>query len=152
KKGLREASFAVDAVHSGTDGFTLAESGAYDAIVLDLMLPGRDGFSIIRELRQKDINTPVICLTARDTVDDRVKGLDVGADDYLPKPFSFSELLARIRALLRRGTSLAGKSIHVGDLTVDVLARRVTRANRRIDLSAREYALLEYLARNSGHV
>src|SRR5262249_1595370 len=107
KKGLREAAFAVDAVANGIEGFDLASSGAYDVIALDLMLPGRDGFSIIRGLRERDIATPVICLTARDTVDDRVRGLDVGADDYLSKPFSFSELLARIRALMRRGTAMA---------------------------------------------
>jgi heavy metal response regulator len=152
KKGLSEASYAVDVAITGNDGFEMARNSHYDAIVLDLMLPGRDGFSILRGLRDSEITTPIICLTARDSVQDRVKGLDLGADDYLPKPFSFSELLARVRALTRRGSTLVGKTIAVDDLVIDVMARRITRAGRRIDLSAREYALLDYLARNAGHV
>jgi len=120
--------------------------------VLDLMLPGMDGFTILREVRSRDIRTPVICLTARDAVDDRIKGLDLGADDYLAKPFSFSELLARIRALLRRGHDLQPNPIVVANLRVDVVARSVHRGDRRIDLSPTEYALLEYLARSVGQV
>jgi two-component system OmpR family response regulator len=152
EKGLREASYAVEVAHDGGSGFRVACGNAHDLIVLDLMLPGRDGFSVIRGLRERDVKTPILCLTARDSVDDRVKGLDLGADDYLAKPFSFSELLARIRALLRRGPALASNTIVVGDLVVDVPARSVLRAGQRVDLSAREYALLEYLARNAGHV
>ncbi len=152
KKGLREASYAVDLSDNGTDGLRLACSSEYDAIVLDLMLPGKDGFTVLHELRSGGVRTPVICLTARDAVDDRVKGLDLGADDYLTKPFSFAELHARIRALLRRGQVVTANPIVVADLTVDVLARNVHRGQRRIDLSPNEYALLEYLARNAGQV
>ena len=152
RQGLREAAFAVDVAETGDDGFHLAVSNDYDVIVLDLMLPGRDGFSILHDLREKSIVTPVICLTARDAVEDRVRGLDLGADDYLAKPFSFSELLARIRALLRRGQQLAQNPLVVGDLSVDIITRQVSRAGSRIDLSAREYALLEYLARHNGQV
>src|SRR5262249_43488421 len=125
---------------------------AHDLIVLDLMLPGRDGFSIIRGLRERDVKTPILCLTARDGVDDRVRGLDLGADDYLAKPFSFSELLARMRALLRRGPALASNPIVVGALVAAVPARWFLRGGQRVDLPAREYAWLEYLARNAGHV
>lgn len=152
KKGLREASYAVDVADNGVDGLHLASTETYDAIVLDLMLPGKDGFTLLRELRGKGCTTPIICLTARDAVTDRIKGLDLGADDYLSKPFSFSELLARIRALLRRGQTLSGNPIVVGDLTIDVLARDVNRSGKRIDLSPNEYALLEYLSRNAGQV
>ena len=152
KKGLREASHTVDLADNGLDGSHLACSESYDLIVLDLMLPGRDGFSVLGGLRSRGHQTPVICLTARDGVDDRVKGLDLGADDYLTKPFSFSELLARMRALLRRGQTLSPNSIAVADLTVDVISRRVCRAGKRIDLSPTEYALLEYLSRNIGQV
>jgi len=152
KKGLREASYAVDLADDGIDGLHRAIHEVYDAIVLDLMLPGLDGFAILREVRSKQVHTPVICLTARDAVEDRIRGLDLGADDYLAKPFSFSELLARIRALLRRGRSLHQNPITVADLKIDFLARSVYRGNRRIDLSPTEYALLEYLVRNAGHV
>jgi heavy metal response regulator len=152
KKGLREASYAVDVSNNGTDGFNLACSSQYDAIVLDLMLPEKDGFTLLHELRSRGVRTPVICLTARDAVDDRVKGLDLGADDYLTKPFSFAELHARIRALLRRGPEMTTNPIVVADLAMDVLARSVHRGRRRIDLSPNEFALLEYLARNAGQV
>ena len=152
KQGLREASYAVDVVDNGTDGAHLACTEAYDLIVLDLMLPGKDGFTILREIRGRGIRSPVICLTARDGVDDRIRGLDLGADDYLSKPFSFSELLARIRALLRRGQNLSPNPILVADLVVDTIARSVSRAGRRIDLSPTVYALVEYLSRNTGHV
>lgn len=152
RKGLREASYSVDVAADGVDGEHLAKSQSYDVILLDLMLPGKDGFQVLKEVRNAGIRTPVLCLTARDAVDDRIHGLDLGADDYLPKPFSFSELLARIRALFRRGRDIIATEIVVGDLTVDMLARRVTRAGRRLDLSAREYALLEYLGRHNGQV
>ncbi len=152
QRGLREASYAVDVSNNGTEGLNLARRENYDLIILDLMLPGKDGFAVLRELRDRGIQTPVICLTARDTVDDRVKGLDLGADDYLAKPFSFAELLARIRALLRRGQKVAANPIVVGDLTVDIVARHVERAGKRIELSQREFALLEYLTRNHGQI
>ena len=116
------------------------------------MLPGRDGFSVLRSLREKGVTTPVICLTARDGVDDRIRGLDLGADDYLAKPFSFAELMARLRALLRRGQALVSNTVVVGDLTIDLVGRRVERGGRRIDLSAREFALLECLGRSAGQV
>ena len=151
-KGLREASYAVDVADNGIDGAYQACSGSYDIIVLDLMLPGKDGFAILRELRSRDVGTPVICLTARDALDDRIKGLDLGADDYLTKPFSFSELLARIRALLRRGQNVNTNPITVSDLTMDVAAHTVHRSGKRLDLSPTEYALLEYLSRNAGQV
>ncbi len=152
KKGLREASFAVDVADDGSVGYEMACVERYDIIILDLMLPGRDGLSILKDLRSSGNVTPVICLTARDAVEDRVEGLDLGADDYLSKPFSFAELLARIRALLRRGRTVVNSPIKVADLTIDLLAHSVERAGKRIDLSAREYALLEYMARHVGEV
>jgi heavy metal response regulator len=152
QRGLRDAGFAVDSANAGDEGLRMATSEAYDVLVLDVMLPGRDGFGVLRDLRERKIATPVICLTARDTVDDRVRGLDLGADDYLVKPFSFTELLARIRALMRRGQALMGNPIMVGDLQVDVVTRVVSRGGRRIDLSTREFNLLEYLARHAGEV
>ena len=151
-QGLREASFAVDVADDGLSGRRKAGDSTYDVIVLDLMLPGMDGFDLLRELRQMNVAAAVICLTARDTVEDRVRGLNLGADDYLVKPFSFSELLARVHALLRRGQAVQQNPISVGDLTIDVLTRGVQRAGRRLDLSPREYALLEYLGRNAGQV
>jgi len=150
RRGLQASAFAVDAATDGDAGLHLASTEPYDIIMLDLMLPGRDGFDVLRGLRQRSVTTPVICLTARDAIDDRVRGLDLGADDYLVKPFSFAELLARIRALLRRGSSLSLNPIVVGDLTVDTTAHSVTRGTKRIDVSAREYALLEYMARHAG--
>ncbi len=152
QQGLREASYAVDWAADGAQGLRLATSESYDAIVLDLMLPGLDGLAVLRELRSRKITTPIICLTARDTVNDRVEGLNAGADDYLPKPFSFTELHARINALLRRGHRVTNNPIVIGDLSIDVLARVVHRGTQRIDLSPREFALLEYLARNVGHI
>jgi len=151
-RGLREASCDVDLADNGIDGARLALTADYDVIVLDLMLPGKDGFAVLRDLRSHDIRSHVICLTARDAVEDRVRGLDLGADDYLAKPFSFAELLARIRAVVRRGPDLRNNPIVVGDLKVDVLARSVRRADRRIDLSPTEYTLIEYMCRNTGHV
>ncbi|MCB9852087.1 MAG: response regulator transcription factor [Phycisphaerales bacterium] len=152
ERGLRENGFGVDVSFDGDSGYAVAARNEHDIIVLDLMLPGRDGFSILRDIRRSGQTTPVICLTARDAVDDRVTGLDFGADDYLVKPFSFAELLARIRALMRRGTLLADNPIQIGDLSIDIVTRQVQRAGRRIDLSAREFSLLEYLARHAGQV
>lgn len=152
EKGMREASYAVELADNGETGLRMATGSAYDVIVLDLMLPGRDGFSVLRSLREKGVATPVICLTARDGVDDRIRGLDLGADDYLAKPFSFAELMARVRALLRRGPALASNTVVVGDLTIDLVGRRVERGGRRIDVSAREFALLECLGRSAGQV
>jgi len=151
ERGLREAGFVVDAAEDGETGLGLALVHPYDAIVLDLMLPKRDGLSVLRELRAAGRATPVLVLTARDEVDDRVRGLDVGADDYLPKPFAFAELLARVRALLRRG-SARPSLIRVDDLHIDLLSRKVERAGVRIDLTQKEFALLEYLARHTGEV
>ena len=151
-KGLAESSYAVDVATNGHEGLRLGSAEPYDVIILDIMLPGRDGFSILRELREREVRTPVICLTARDAVDDRITGLNAGADDYLPKPFSFAELLARMHAVLRRSEGLSTKPIVVGDMTIDLLRRNVTRAGRRLDLTPREFAMLEYLGRNAGHV
>ncbi|MFH0944655.1 MAG: response regulator transcription factor [Planctomycetota bacterium] len=152
KKGLKEASFAVDVAEDGNTGSLMAHCEPYDVIILDLMLPGKDGLTVLREIRESGSDVPVICLTARDAVDDRVRGLDYGADDYLSKPFSFTELLARIRALLRRGRKMVQSPLQIGDLTIDLLTRSVKRAGKRIDVTAREYALLECLGRHAGEV
>jgi two-component system OmpR family response regulator len=152
KKGLREAEFAVDIAANGITGEQLARNEAYDVILLDLMLPQKSGLSVLRTLRDEGQHTPVICLTAKDTVHDRVSGLDAGADDYLVKPFSVAELLARIRAIMRRGAPAANANLRIADLKINPVARIVERAGRRIDLSPKEYSLLEYLARNEGHI
>jgi DNA-binding response OmpR family regulator len=152
EKGLREVTFAVDVAADGQSGEQFAQRGCYDLIVMDLMLPRRDGLTVLRNLRQSGRQTPVICLTAKDTVQDRVAGLDAGADDYLVKPFSMAELLARMRAVLRRGMPAATAMFCIGDLKIDPAARTVERAGRRIDLSVKEYALLEYLARNESYI
>jgi len=152
-KGLREAGFAVDRAADGDDGLRLALDVSYDAAVIDIMLPIRDGLNLIEELRRRKINTPVIILSAKRSVDERVRGLQAGGDDYLTKPFAFSELLERIRALIRRASGgLQPASMTVQDLSVDLLKREVVRAGKRIDLPPREYALLEYLMRNAGKV
>ncbi len=152
-KGLTQEGFAVDHAPDGLGGLSLASHTAYDAAVIDLMLPGLDGLSLIDELRKHRIAVPVIILSAKRSVDERVAGLQAGGDDYLTKPFAFSELLARIHALIRRATSAAEPTgITVGDLHIDLRARTVTRADRRINLQPREFALLEYLARNAGRV
>ena len=151
-KGLREESYAVDIAADGDAALYQAAINPYDAIVLDVMLPKRDGFAVVRELRKRRSSVPVLMLTARDTVSDRVTGLDEGADDYLTKPFEFRELLARLRALLRRGPALAVPVIRVADLELDTFAQRATRAGKPVELTTREYALLEYLARNTGRV
>jgi DNA-binding response OmpR family regulator len=150
QKGLKEAGFVVDAAGDGKEGLWYAEGNSYDAIVLDLMLPGLDGLSILRRLREAGREDQVLILTAKDTVPDRVKGLDLGADDYLVKPFAFEELLARIRALVRRGYGKHSPVIEIGDLRIDTAKRQVWRGEQEIELRAMEYKLLEYLARRAG--
>ena len=152
QKGLEEEGHAVDVALDGEDGLTMALDAVHDLVVLDIMLPKRDGLSVLRELRQRRIQTPVLLLTARDAVPDRVTGLDAGADDYLVKPFAFDELLARIRALLRRrgGDRLA--VLTAADLSLDPATREVRRGGKKIELTAKEFALLEYLLRNKGRV
>ncbi|MEZ5447168.1 MAG: heavy metal response regulator transcription factor [Gammaproteobacteria bacterium] len=153
QKGLSEAGFVVDLAHSGLDGHHLAMTEDYDLIVLDVMLPDVDGWRILEALRKADRRTPVLFLTARDSVDDRVKGLELGADDYLVKPFAFAELLARVRTLLRRGSAtVSADTLQVADLTVDLGRRRASRQGKRINLTSREFALLELLVRRRGEV
>ena len=152
QQGLSEAGFTVDVAITGEDGLHHATTSVYDLIVLDVMLPGINGFDMLKKLRQNGHLSPVIFLSAKDRVEDRVKGFELGADDYLVKPFSFSELLARIRALLRRGRTIESHQINVADLNVDFLKRRVTRAGNRIDLTAKEFALLELLIRRKSEV
>ncbi len=152
KQGLSEAGFVADLARDGVDGLHLALTGDYDLVVLDVMLPRLDGWQVLREIRQKGKHLPVLFLTARDQVEDRVKGLEFGADDYLVKPFAFSELLARVRALLRRGRTNEPELFQLADLELDLLRRRVTRAGKRIDLTAKEFALLELLLRRQGEV
>ena len=151
-QGLREQSYAVDAAADGEDALYKVAVNDYDAIVLDVMIPGRDGFEVCRELRASGSSVPVIMLTARDAVRDRIAGLDCGADDYLTKPFEVAELLARLRALLRRGHVVRPATILVADLVIDTGAHSVTRAGRKIEVTAKEYALLEYLGREQGRV
>jgi DNA-binding response OmpR family regulator len=148
KMSLEENGYAVDAAYDGEDGQYLAELTPYDAIILDIMLPKKDGLAVCHELRDKRINTPILMLTARDTVDDRVRGLDSGADDYLVKPFALNELRARLRALLRRDSPDRSNILAVDDLVLDPTTHRITRAGLPIDLTAKEYALLEYFMRN----
>jgi two-component system, OmpR family, response regulator len=143
RRGLVDEGHAADVAGSGDDALWMAQSVEYDAIVLDVMLPGMDGFAVCRQFRRDSVWSPVLMLTARDAVEDRVAGLDAGADDYLPKPFSFAELLARLRALTRRGAAERPTVVEVGDLRLDPAARRVWRGETEIDLSAKEFALLE---------
>ncbi len=152
-RGLREAGFAVDRAADGEDGLQLATTSTYDVAIVDVMLPKLDGLSLIKELRRRHVATPVLILSARHTVDDRVSGLEAGSDDYLIKPFAFTELLARVQALIRRATAApASTQLTVGDLTLDLRSRRAVRRGREIELRPRELALLEYLMRNSGRV
>lgn len=152
-RGLKEAGFALDHAKDGRDGLHLALTESYDVAIIDLMLPHVDGLKLIKEMRRKKIQTPVLVLSARRSVDDRVKGLETGCDDYLTKPFAFSELLARVNALIRRASDQAEPSkLTAGDLTVDLLKRHVDRAGREIELQPREFSLLEYLMRNAGRV
>ena len=151
-KGLREQAYAVDVVGDGDEAVYKLSINDYDAVILDVMIPGRDGFAVCRDLRSAGIDAPIIMLTARDTVQDRITGLDSGADDYLTKPFAVTELLARLRALLRRGHVVRPATIKVANLVLDTGAQRATRGGRALGLTTKEYALLEYLAREAGRV
>jgi len=149
---LEAEHYEVAVAASGEDGFFRANAEAFDVVVLDLMLPGRSGLEVLQTLRQRRIETPVLILTARDSIDDRVRGLDLGADDYLVKPFAIAELLARIRALLRRGRPSEVLRLKAADLELDLVARRVIRGDRLLELTGREFDLLEYLLRHQGHL
>jgi two-component system OmpR family response regulator len=152
-RGMREAGFAVDRLGDGEAGLNAALAQAYDVAIVDLMLPKRDGLSLIEELRRRRVATPVLILSARRSVDDRVRGLQTGGDDYLTKPFAFSELLARVQALMRRAARTPEPTtLTVADLVLDLLSRRVTRGGKPVDVRPREFALLEYLMRNAGRV
>jgi two-component system copper resistance phosphate regulon response regulator CusR len=152
RKGLAENGFVVDVADRGDDGLHLARTGSYDLVILDVLLPHLDGWSVLAALRREGRQTPVVYLTARDAVHDRVKGLELGADDYLVKPFAFSELLARVRSVLRRGPVRQQEAICVADLEVDVVRLRAMRAGQRLDLTPKEFALLSLLARRAGEV
>jgi len=153
ERALRGVGHRVDVVHDGAEGLTRAELGSYDLILLDVMLPGMDGFAVARELRKNKVRVPILMLTARDAVADRVIGLDAGADDYLTKPFALEELLARVRALARRPADvLESEVLRVGDLAVDMARRDVKRGGSAVDLTAKEFDLLAYLTRNAGRV
>lgn len=151
-QGLRENAYAVDTTSDGNEALYQVSINDYDVIILDVMLPQKDGFDICRQLRTEKIKTPVLMLTARDAVEDKIKGLDCGADDYLTKPFAFGELLARLRALLRRNVEIRPPKILAANLEIDTAAQRVWRGGREISLTAKEYALLEFLAREKGKV
>jgi two-component system copper resistance phosphate regulon response regulator CusR len=151
-KGLTENGFIVDQAAQGQDGLHLALTGGYDLVVLDIMLPERDGWSILAELRRAGNQTPILFLTARDHVQDRVRGLELGADDYLVKPFAFSELLARIRSILRRSSTGPSEIVRLGDLEIDLVRHKASRGGKRLDLTPKQFALLALLARRSGEV
>jgi DNA-binding response OmpR family regulator len=152
-KGLKEAGFAIDHAADGEDGLHLALNEPYDAAIIDIMLPKLDGLMLIKEMRRQKMNTPVIVLSAKRSIDDRIKGLQTGSDDYLTKPFSFSELLARVQALIRRASGASEPtSLEIADLSMNLLTREVLRANKKIDLQPREFSLLEYLMRNAERV
>jgi two-component system copper resistance phosphate regulon response regulator CusR len=152
REGLEAQSYSVSLAATGEEGFYQLNSEEFDLVILDLMLPGRDGLDILKTIRKTGKHTPVLILTARDTVEDRVLGLETGADDYLIKPFAFPELLARIRVLLRRNVSAATTELKIADLKMDLIAHRASRAGRPLELTAREFSLLEYLLRNQGQV
>jgi heavy metal response regulator len=152
QRGLEAEHYTVDVAYDGEAGLVRVFDGNYDLLILDVMLPKRDGLSVLQEVRRHKLNLPVLLLTARDTVADKVAGLDRGADDYLTKPFAFEELLARVRALLRRGTPMPAPVLTLADLRLDLVTRQVTRAGRRIDLTAKEFALLEFFLRQPGRV
>jgi len=152
-KGLKQAGFVIDHAIDGEDGLHMALNEPYDAAIIDIMLPKLDGLTLIEELRRKKVDTPVIILSAKRSIDDRVKGLQTGSDDYLTKPFSFSELLARVQALIRRATRATEPTrLSVGDLSIELLKHEIIRAGKKIDLQPREFSLLEYLMRNTGRV
>lgn len=152
--GLKQSGFAVDHCADGEDAYALASATPYDAAIVDVMLPRMDGLALVQNLRRNGVKTPVIVLSAKGSVEDRVKGLQAGADDYVPKPFSFAELLARVQAILRRSSQSGAEPtrLSAGDLTLDLLTREVARAGQKIELQPREFALLEYLMRNAGRV
>jgi len=152
KRGLKEEGYAVDAAYDGAEGQFLAKTNSYDLILLDLMLPKIDGLTLCKSLKKEGITIPVIMLTAKDTVEDKVTGLDAGADDYITKPFVFEELLARVRAILRKKGSKEAAKLEVEGLKLDLITHRVTRQDKEIILTAKEYALLEYLMRNAGSI
>ena len=152
RKGLEAQGFVVDLSHHGDEGYTLATTRPYDVLVLDIMLPGRDGLSILRNLRERKMNVPVILLTARGELNERLQGLNLGADDYLTKPFYIEELIARLQAVVRRASGTPLSLLEVEDLTLNLLTREVKRAERKIELTAREFALLEQLMRSPGRV
>jgi two-component system, OmpR family, copper resistance phosphate regulon response regulator CusR len=153
RQGFREAGFNADLVRTGVDGLHMAQEGDHDLIILDVMLPGMDGWQVLKSLRRSGQEMPVLFLTAKDQVDDRIKGLELGADDYLVKPFSFAELLARVRTILRRGRNGSEVTVlQVGDLELDLLRRRISRSGKRIDLTAKEFGLLELLMRRQGEI
>jgi DNA-binding response OmpR family regulator len=152
KKGLEENFFTVDMSFDGVEGMYLAETWPYDAILLDIMLPGIDGFEILKSLRARENDVPVLIITARGEIEERIKGLNIGADDYIPKPFDLSELIARLRSVIRRSKGKPSPLLTIDDLAIDLNARTVTRGGQAITLSAREFTLLEYLALNSGRV
>jgi heavy metal response regulator len=151
-RGLKEAHYVVDVASDGEKGLFMAEINEYDLLILDIMLPKKDGISVCRELRGKKIGVPVLMLSAKDTTNDKVRGLNVGADDYLAKPFAFKELLARVQALLRRRTPDKGGILTVGDLELNQLTHKVSRQGKDIDLTSKEYTLLEYMMSNAGEV
>jgi two-component system copper resistance phosphate regulon response regulator CusR len=153
REGLQAEQYDVALAHTGEEGFYLVETESFDLVILDVMLPGRSGIEILNAMRKHGLKTPVLMLTARDAIEDRVRGLDTGADDYLVKPFAFPELLARIRALSRRGGPESSNGrLRIADLELDVIGRSVARAGQTLDLTAREFELLEYLVRHQGHV
>jgi DNA-binding response OmpR family regulator len=152
KRGLIEEGYAVDVAYDGEDAQYMADTTSYDLIILDIMLPKKDGVTLCQELRMKRVNIPILMLTAKDTIEDRVRGLDSGADDYMVKPFAFSELIARVRALLRRDAFSKTPTIQVGDLTMDTLTREVQRGQREIELTTKEYSILEYFMRHPNMV
>lgn len=152
KRGLEEEHYAVDVVANGEDALAMRDVTAYDLLILDIMLPGIDGLDVCRQLRRRRDAVPILMLTARSSIEDRVSGLDTGADDYLAKPFAFAELLARVRALLRRQDAVKSALLQVADLTLDTASHEVSRAGRTVDLASKEYAVLEYLMRRAGQV
>jgi two-component system copper resistance phosphate regulon response regulator CusR len=152
RKGLMENGFVVDVSHSGEDGLHLALTGEYDLVILDVGLPERSGWSVVTEIRRGGKELPVLFLTARDSVEDRIKGLELGADDYLVKPFSFSELLARVRTILRRGAIRQAETLQIADLSIDLVRHKASRGGMRLDLTPKEFALLSLLARRRGEV